>query len=455
MDEFLASGNLRGAVDLVRSDPDVEMTESRFLEVFRCVETRTREAEENFFDENDSRTNNGAAYPPASPARTEMTQMYAAMKARRHLLLYGAVSDVNYPVGGDKIVTPVLLERITDLNMTALTPAPTNTVLLAGVVCAVLEGVVAALTGVNYNLLVGGTILLASIDVLLLNGAVFETLQSAASPEYAARVSRHEAGHFLLAYLLGCPVEGCVLSARAALADPRFGGRRSGVAAGTSFFDPELSDGINRRRPLSRSVVDRYTVVVMGGIAAEALRYGGADGGASDEEALVRFLSTVAPRGGGATRWSGDGEAIRNQARWGAAQAVRLLRRYEASHEALATALERNAGLGECVLAIEEAARTAGTVVPTTHEGLVEDDGLFGRWVDDPERLETYAKRYSSSSGDDTSFRSTTTSREETEQSATPANTKTLLRDSRDLLEQKLKDIEKQLADMEDVDNAQ
>jgi hypothetical protein len=51
-------------------------------------------------------------------------------------------------------------------------------------------------------------------------------------------VVRHEAGHFLTAYLLGCPIESCVLSAWQASSDPRFIG-----AAGTLFFDPELTRG--------------------------------------------------------------------------------------------------------------------------------------------------------------------------------------------------------------------
>lgn len=48
-------------------------------------------------------------------------------------------------------------------------------------------------------------------DRLLLNGAVAETLTRLIVPGYRERIIRHEAGHFLVAYLLGCPVQGCLL----------------------------------------------------------------------------------------------------------------------------------------------------------------------------------------------------------------------------------------------------
>jgi hypothetical protein len=39
------------------------------------------------------------------------------------------------------------------------------------------------------------------------------------------KVVRHEAAHFLIAYLLGCPIEACYLNAREALKDARLSGQ--------------------------------------------------------------------------------------------------------------------------------------------------------------------------------------------------------------------------------------
>lgn len=150
---------------------------------------------------------------------------------------------------------------------------------------------------------------------------------------------------------MGCPVEGIVLSAWAALQDQRFGSRQ--VSAGTSFFDPELSSQINSNGQLTRSALDRYSIIVMAGIAAEAEQYGGADGGAGDEMALVAFLSRL--NGGKAGTWNSD--LIRNQARWGALQAVLMIREYRPAYDALVDALERGGELGDCIYAIEKAAR--------------------------------------------------------------------------------------------------
>ena len=100
---------------------------------------------------------------------------------------------------------------------------------------------------------------------------------------------------------------------------------------------------------LARSVIDRYCVVVMGGIAAEAERNQQAEGGRSDEAALINLLSSL---DGGRT-W--DIARIQSQARWAASQALLLLREHRAAFDALCAALEAGASVGECILAIEGA----------------------------------------------------------------------------------------------------
>ena len=55
-------------------------------------------------------------------------------------------------------------------------------------------------------------------------------------PTYRETVLRHEAGHFLLAYLLGVPVQACVLNPVLASFDRRFDGGR----AGTVFLSPAI-----------------------------------------------------------------------------------------------------------------------------------------------------------------------------------------------------------------------
>lgn len=45
-------------------------------------------------------------------------------------------------------------------------------------------------------------------DQIALQGAIFEELYKNLFPVYKQKVLKHEAGHFLVSYLLGCPVRG-------------------------------------------------------------------------------------------------------------------------------------------------------------------------------------------------------------------------------------------------------
>jgi hypothetical protein len=378
-DKLLADTQLAKAVRYLQSHPDVSLSRERWNRVFDAIELRTAEAEEIAIN---TRKEQEQEVSLMSKTRMEMTDMYKTLKQQDHLRLFGAITKDNLPAGGGYTVRPDMLEQLTSLSMKALTPKPSNLLLYAGVAVAVLEGLASIAFGLNLNFLVFCTITLAIADRILVNGAVSESFLKILSPETQRKITRHEAGHFLCAYLLGCPVEGYVLTAWSALQDARFGTRS--VNAGTSFFDPVLSSEIASSK-ISRSSVDRYTIIVMAGIAAEAMHYGQADGGAGDEMALIAFLSQLNGTGrtasSSAKNWNDN--TIRNQARWAASQAVLLMKEYKVCHEALIDALERGGSLGDCIYAIEKAGRdnNLGPLAQPNGYILELPGGLEEKWV--------------------------------------------------------------------------
>lgn len=185
-----------------------------------------------------------------------------------------------------------------------------------------------------------------------LGGAGLELAARRINPAYQRTVVQHEAGHFLCAYLLGCPIEACILDPLAVARDRRVAG-----AAGTIFFDPLLAQAM-RSGAMPRSSIDRYSVVVMGGIAAEAVLNGRAEGGRSDEEGLIRLLGSL---DGGK---SFDFKRVQNQARWGASGAALILRAHRPALDALIESLAAGQTVGECIMAIEEAIAASPLLSP-------------------------------------------------------------------------------------------
>jgi hypothetical protein len=422
-DAYLQEPSLSKAIQFFEKNPDIEITKSRWENIFNAIERRTTEAEENA--ENMRLLDSNTQYQVISPARTEMTSIYTLLAKQNHLRLFGASREFP-PAAGSHTVTPMLLEQITNLTMVALTPKPTNTLLLAGAALAIVEGAISINMGWDFNFLVFSTLLLAVFDRVITNGAASESFVKLFNPGVQEKIIRHEAGHFLCAYLLGLPVEGCVLSAWAARQDARFDKRQ--VTAGTSFFDPDLSDQINKS-VITRSSIDRYSIVVMAGIAAEAIHFGRADGGAGDEMALVTFLSQLngRPLPGVLPVW--NNESIRNQARWGALQAILLLREYKDAYDALVDALERGGNLGDCIYAIENAGRSKNLQPLARPLGLILDEGLYGTWTTDVPILDVPA----------TSNVSSTPAKLDTTESLET------LRKFRELTEERLKQIDERL----------
>lgn len=375
------------------------LTGAQLQSIFYAIELATAQSDENTVNKRAIEDANISSaqieFQALDRVRAQMTKLYRLLREQGRLNVFGAIgrlppSSISmasplegtvYPTSGSKIITPKLLETITNIEMINLTPQPTNLLLYGGGALAILEGILSLYLGINFNLLVVITLLLFLMDQVLVSGAVSETALRMVQPEMTRRITKHEAGHFLCAYVLGCPVEGVVLSTWAALNDGRFGGRSgSAVSAGTSYYDLDLSEQIAGTKPLTRESIDRYSIIVMGGIAAEAVEYGRADGGAGDEEALVRFLRSLNPRSGNAvSAWTP--ELIRNQARWGATQSVLLLKEYKPCYDALVDALERGGDLGQCIVAIEDAAKREGLGFLRSPMGKVLEEGEYGKWI--------------------------------------------------------------------------
>eukprot|EP00980_Cylindrotheca_fusiformis_P016713 scaffold5024_cov136-Cylindrotheca_fusiformis.AAC.42 len=372
-DDLLAENKLKQAADLFRQSPDLELTRDRWNRIFDTIEEVTTDA-----DQASINTRRELESPLLSKSRMEMTDMYSTLQKEGHLRLFGSISKYNMPANGSHSVRPDMLEQITSLSMKALTPRPSNTLLYAGAALALLEGIVSANFGLDLNVLFFATLVSFLGDKALLNGALSESLMKALSPKTQPKITRHEAGHFLCAYLLGCPVEGYVLSAWGALQDPRFGSM--GVSAGTSFFDPVLSSQIASTK-ITRSSIDRYSIIVMAGIAAEAVNYGQADGGAGDEMALISFLANLNGSSSSSSNPAWNDITIRNQARWGALQAVLIIREYKECYDALVDTLERGGSLGDCIYAIENAGREHNKLPLKKPLGYIVEKGAAEEWV--------------------------------------------------------------------------
>jgi hypothetical protein len=433
-----SSSPLRQAIQYIQDHAaSIRLSKSNWDNIFNTIEDATAQLAATE-DATTTTTTVAVEFPMASTIRQDMTDMYqllaslplsssfpteletSVMNATSSttlqqepvvvdmeptLRLFGAATTTEPPavvlVGSHSIqqpISPQLFQDILSMPMSSLTPSSSNTFLYAGIALAILEGMVSFYTGINLNVLVGFTFLVIMIDRIVLNGATLETIFKVVSPELQQRIYHHEAGHFLLAYLLGCPIESIVVSAYAALQDPRFRNRPA-FSAGTSFFDPVLSEQMNaavakKSSPVqngsssntvvgsttnkttggvTRSSIDRYSMIVMAGIAAEADFYGQADGGASDEYALITFLSQLRSNAPSSrishtntesVTW--DSDQIRNQARWGALQSMLLLRQYRPAYDAVVKALEYGGTLKDCIYAIEHAGRKYN--LPTRQE---------------------------------------------------------------------------------------
>ncbi|GAB2287363.1 hypothetical protein Dimus_021743 [Dionaea muscipula] len=202
-----------------------------------------------------------------------------------------------------------------------------------------------------------GLLFLWTLDVITFNGGigglVLDTIGHFISRKYHNRVIQHEAGHFLIAYLLGVLPRGYTLSSLDAL-------QKEGslnVQAGTSFVDSEFLEEVNTGKVTAMEMLmeidfiyyyqtlNRFSCVALAGVATEYLLYGYAEGGLADISKLDGLL-----RGLGFTQKKAD-----SQIRWAVLNTILLLRRHEEARAKLADAMSERRSVGDCIDAIEEA----------------------------------------------------------------------------------------------------
>lgn len=161
-------------------------------------------------------------------------------------------------------------------------------------------------------------------------------------PNHRSRVIRHEAGHFLVAYLLAIPVTCYALSAWEAFQQNR--SAYGGVAFDDAELAAELQKGI-----LSAQMLNRYGTVWMAGAVAEDLVYGNVEGGAEDREKLRTVLAQIGR----------PPAAYPQQERTFALQARTLLQAHWSAYEALVAAMERREDVASCYRLIEQYCQTS------------------------------------------------------------------------------------------------
>ncbi|KAK4346545.1 hypothetical protein RND71_032884 [Anisodus tanguticus] len=151
--------------------------------------------------------------------------------------------------------------------------------------------------------------------------------------------TQHEAGHFLIAYLLGILPKGYTLTSLDAL-------KKDGslnIQAGTAFVDFEFMEEVNRGK-VTATMLNRFSCIALAGVATEYLLFGYAEGGLTDINQLDALLRSL-----GFTQKKAD-----SQVRWAVLNTILILRRHEKARAKLAEAMTQGQSVGFCIDTIEK-----------------------------------------------------------------------------------------------------
>jgi hypothetical protein len=146
---------------------------------------------------------------------------------------------------------------------------------------------------------------------------------------YRQRIVQHEAGHFLVAYLLDIPITGYTLSAWESF-------RQGRSAQGGVMFAPPQAD-------ISSRLLEQYCTVWMAGIAAEKLVYDRAEGGGEDRQKLRGVLFVAGKQ---------QQEIVR-QENAATLQAKTLIQTHWDAYQALVIAMGDRNSVAECCQQID------------------------------------------------------------------------------------------------------
>jgi hypothetical protein len=176
-----------------------------------------------------------------------------------------------------------------------------------------------------FAIVVGATIdnfFLKSIAATLIVDAIARI-----DPAYRQRIIHHEAGHFLVAYLLKIPITGYTLSAWESISQ--------GISSqGGTIFAPPQTDLATQ--------IQQYCTVCMAGIAAEKLVYNRAQGGSEDRQKLRGILFLAGKQQ----------QEIVTQENLATLTAKTLIQTNWAAYQALVVLMEARASVAECCDAI-------------------------------------------------------------------------------------------------------
>ena len=151
------------------------------------------------------------------------------------------------------------------------------------------------------------------------------------NPEYMERIVKHEAAHFLIAYLSGIPV--------------------SSYSLGLMEMHVELLEAkiekklVGKAGVITTEEMEALAVVAMSGVAAEAKYFEKVAGQEADLFLLQKAMNKTEPKLGA--------QKEQSVTRWAVYKAARIITDNEKSYERLCQAMKEGKSVAECVKAIE------------------------------------------------------------------------------------------------------